>query len=72
MADDKQFEALYALQEMQWAMSRLLNTMDGNLSLLEDSVREVRTARQIAAESNRMARRRAVREGNPSLTAASK
>ena len=53
-------------------MSRLLAKIDTNLLLLEDSVREVRTARQIAAESNRTARRRALREGNSNLNVVTK
>lgn len=49
---EQESRILTVLQEVQTSMHRLLDTMDNNLSLLEDSVREVRTARLIAAESN--------------------
>ncbi len=65
-------ELVDGLQELQFSLQRLLNTMDNNQSLLDDSVREVRTARQIAAESNRSARCRMLREGNPELKVAAK
>jgi hypothetical protein len=49
-------QLLASLQEVQASVRQLTDVVDSNLSLLEDSVREVRTARQIAAESNRLAR----------------
>ena len=53
-------------------MNRLLMTMDYNISLLEDSVREVKTAHNILAESNRLSRLRLLREGDSVLTVTSK
>jgi hypothetical protein len=56
---------LDALDEAQQAAERLIDTMERTHHLLQDSIREVREARHIAAWSNDCARTRQSRENKP-------
>ena len=72
IGSEEEAEILFKLQETRFSVQSLLDTMDTNLSLLEGSIREVRTAHQIAAESNRIARRHRLRENSATTLATSK